>query len=99
MSRLLRPLEILGCRGLPGYVAMVLAILALDFARGVPRNDLVVGVVVLVCGVAEYTSQRVSRRRSLARSLLGRSIPDGGVLRWDRIAPVAAEPVAVTLRQ
>jgi hypothetical protein len=68
VNRALRPLEILGVKGLPGYVAMVLTILVFACFPGVvPRNDLTVVIVVIVAGLAEWGAwKRDQRRRSRA---------------------------------
>lgn len=55
-ARLLKPLEILGLKGLPGYAAMVLIVLVMNAFPGVPRKDLTVVLVVVLCGLAEYGS-------------------------------------------
>jgi hypothetical protein len=56
----LRPVAVLGSKGLPGYVTMVLVILALDFMPAVPRNDLTLIGVVVICGVAEFVAVRTA---------------------------------------
>jgi hypothetical protein len=71
-AKLLHPIEILGLKGLPGYVAMVLTVLVLNAFPGVPRNDFMVVVVIVICGFAEYGAwkfdawrrQRQVRQRS-----------------------------------
>jgi hypothetical protein len=62
-----RPLALLGRKGLPGYAAMVLALLALDELPGVPRNDLTVAAVVSVCGLAELAAVRFDAIRRARR--------------------------------
>ena len=68
VDRALRPLEILGVKGLPGYVAMVLTILVFACFPGVlPRNDFTVLIVVVIAGLAEYGAwKRDQRKRSRA---------------------------------
>jgi hypothetical protein len=62
-------LALLGRKGLPGYAAMVLALLVLNEAPWVPRNDLTVLAVVAVCGLAELGAvQRDERRRVRSRA-------------------------------
>jgi hypothetical protein len=65
VDRVLKPIEILGLKGLPGYAAMVLFILVLNAFPGVPRNDLMVVITIVVCGVAEYGAWKLDawRRR------------------------------------
>ena len=63
LARIVRPLEILGSRGLPGYAAMVITVLILQEFRGMPRNDLMLVAVTVVCGVAEYSSMRLASHR------------------------------------
>ncbi len=80
IARALRPVEVLGCRGLPGYVTMVLGILVLDVARWVPRNDLVAWVLIAVCGVAELVATRMAqRRRDSPEALCAGGARAGGV--------------------
>jgi hypothetical protein len=54
---------IAGSKGLPGYVAMVLSLLVLQMRPSIHRNDAVVAVVVLVCGLTEYVALRLDVRR------------------------------------
>jgi hypothetical protein len=63
LARILRPLEILGSKGLPGYAAMVVTIIVLHTLPHVPRNDLTLIAVTVVCGAAEYGSVRFAGRR------------------------------------
>ena len=62
VARALRPLEILGTKGLPGYVAMVLTVLALDFVPGVPRGDAVLVVIAAICGLTEYAALHLQQQ-------------------------------------
>jgi hypothetical protein len=66
----LRPAAVLGWRGLPGYVTMVLGILLLDLLPGVPRNDLVVWLLIASCGVAEFVATRSARRHRARRPVI-----------------------------
>ena len=68
LARIVRPLEILGSRGLPGYAAMVITVLILQEFRGMPRNDVMLVAVTVVCGVAEYSSMRLANHRRLTMS-------------------------------
>jgi hypothetical protein len=71
VARVLRPFEVLGSRGLPGYVTMVLGLLALDAAASIPRNDAVLWILVAVCGISELAATRLAiRRRRLVRPSL-----------------------------
>jgi hypothetical protein len=64
VDTILRPVEILGVKGLPGYVAMVLTILFFATFPSLPRNDLTVIFVVLVAGCSEYGAWKLAQRRS-----------------------------------
>jgi hypothetical protein len=64
IDTVLRPVEILGVKGLPGYVAMVLTILFFATFPSLPRNDLTVIFVVLVAGCSEYGAWKLAQRRS-----------------------------------
>jgi hypothetical protein len=65
----LRPLEVLGSKGLPGYVTMVLAVMVIDVLHNVPRTDPVAIGIVVLCGVAEYVALRMTKRRRAATTL------------------------------
>jgi hypothetical protein len=68
MTATLTPIRILGSKGLPGYAALQLCALALDLFPHAPRNDLVLVVVIIFCGITEYSAVRLqqSRKKSLA---------------------------------
>jgi hypothetical protein len=75
VNRALRPLEILGVKGLPGYVAMVLTILVFACFPGVlPRNDFTVLIVVVIAGLAEWGAWKRDQRKR-ARAASTRSAP------------------------
>jgi hypothetical protein len=63
MRVVMRPVELLGAKGLPGYVVMVLAVLALDFVPHFPRHDGGLLVVVAVCALAEWAALTITSRR------------------------------------
>ena len=63
VAPVLRPVQVLGTKGLPGYVAMVLAVLVIDYLGAVPRTDATLLVVVAVCGAAEFAAVRFATRR------------------------------------
>jgi len=69
-ARVLRPLEIVGTKGLPAYVAMVVMILLIGFVPDVPHNDLVLVVMATVCGAVEYASIQLTRARRPAAVLM-----------------------------
>jgi hypothetical protein len=60
--QIMAPLQILGVKGLPGYVAMVLTILFFATFPSLPRNELTVVIVIVVAGLAEYGSWRWATR-------------------------------------
>jgi hypothetical protein len=64
--RVLRPIEIAGTKGLPGYAAMVLMILLIGLVPRAPHNDLVLVVIATVCGAVEYASMQLTRARRAA---------------------------------
>jgi hypothetical protein len=63
VARVLRPFEVLGSRGLPGYVTMVVGLLVLDAATAIPRNDVVLWLLVALCGISELMATRFATRR------------------------------------
>ena len=70
--KLLHPIEILGLKGLPGYMAMVLTILIIASMPQIPRNDAVVVFVIIVSGFAEWGAYRFDRLAPLAEPGPGR---------------------------
>jgi hypothetical protein len=93
LTRILRPVEILGSKGLPGYAAMVVTILVLHTLPRVPRNDLMLIAVTVVCGAAEYGAVRFANRR-----------PQGASQPITRVQPVPSmvpntDPGLATLSQ
>ena len=64
LARALRVLEVLGTKGLPGYVTMVLAILALGLFPGSPRSDLMVAAIIAACALSELAATHLTRRKS-----------------------------------
>jgi hypothetical protein len=46
----------------------------IDLRRGVPRTDLLVLAVIVVCGITEYSAVRLQQRRNL-RSVSRRAAP------------------------
>lgn len=67
--KLLHPIEILGLKGLPGYMAMVLTILVIASMPQIPRNDVIVVFVIVVAGFAEWGAYRFDRwRRARGRT-------------------------------
>ena len=70
IGRLIAPLGILGLKGLPGYVTMVVVVAALDLYTALPRNDVVIALIVVACGIAEYTAVQLERSRK-ARTTVG----------------------------
>jgi hypothetical protein len=64
VNRALRPLEILGAKGLPGYVAMVLAVLVIDFLPDLPRGDAMLVAIATICGLTEYGAIHLRRQPS-----------------------------------
>ena len=54
----LRPLEILGTKGLSGFVALVLCVLFLDVNPSLARNDVVLVLILVVCGLTEFGTAR-----------------------------------------
>ena len=69
--RVMVPVAIAGSKGLPGYVAMMVAVLVLQTLPWVHRNDIVVALVVLVCGTTELSALKFAawrRRRAQAMS-------------------------------
>ena len=91
VDTLLRPVEILGVKGLPGYVAMVLTILFFATFPSLPRNDLTVIFVVLVAGCSEYGAWKLAQRRS-TRTAVPAPAPD-----CQRSAPHPLEALPVQL--
>jgi hypothetical protein len=79
-ARAVRPVEIMGTKGLPGYVAMIMAVLVLDLLPGVPRTGVTAVLVATVCGLAELAAVRFAHRRraAVSRSRGGRR---GGLYR------------------
>ena len=63
---------IAGSKGLPGYVAMMVAVLVLQAAPGVHRTDATVIFVVLVCAAAEFAALKFDAWR---RGRVGRVAP------------------------
>ncbi len=61
-----RPLQILGTKGLSGFVAMVLCVLFLDVNPSLPRNDVVLVLILAVCGLTEFGMARFERWRGRA---------------------------------
>jgi hypothetical protein len=76
-ARLVRPVEILGSKGLPGYVAMIAVILLIDFVPGFPHNDLVLAGIATVCGAVEYASIQLARARPRTTPVLAVSRAGG----------------------
>jgi len=60
--RALVVVAVLGSKGLPGYVAMVVCLLVLELVPAIHRDDGVVLVVVVICGVVEYLALRFDGR-------------------------------------
>jgi hypothetical protein len=77
----LRPVAMMGTKGLPGYVTMILTVVVLDFVPVIPRDDLSLIGVVALCTFAEYVAVRhwpVWRRAAIvsARALVvGTRVP------------------------
>jgi hypothetical protein len=63
VNAMLRSIEIMGTKGLPGYVTMVLAVMVLDVVPGLPRNDGTAIVIAILCGAAEYAAVLLARQR------------------------------------
>jgi hypothetical protein len=74
---LLTPIRILGSKGLPGYAALQVVGVGLDLFPGLPRNDVVVLGVIVVCGLTEYAAVKQQERRK--RQLPGGSVPASDV--------------------
>lgn len=84
-------IEVLGSKGLPGYVAMVLSILVVSMMPWFPRRDLTVVLVVIVCGFAEWGAVRFDRHRK-ARAAAAKAVDRGDVV--PSSPPVVSTPVA-----
>ncbi len=63
MAKLLRVFRILGAKGLPGFAAMVVAILTLDMLPSIPRTDSTILCVYAVCYATEFLALELERRR------------------------------------
>jgi hypothetical protein len=63
-ARVMRPVEIIGSKGLPGYVAMVLCLLVIGDVHWLGRGDLAVVAIAGVCLATEYVAVRLGRRRA-----------------------------------
>ena len=77
----LSAVAIAGSKGLPGYVAMVLCVLVLQLVPSIPRNDAVVVLVAVICGLTELTALKVDawrRARDSADRRTGRARPATG---------------------
>jgi hypothetical protein len=97
-ARLMKPLEILGLKGLPGYAAMVLIVLVMNAFPGVPRKDLTVVLVVVLCGLAEYGSWKFDawRRQRHRAAAVASPTPPSVSLPGPSIVPAAlADPSVV----
>ncbi len=73
--RALVPLAIVGSKGLPGFVTMVVAILVLQTVPGVEPSDLIVILVVVVCGLAELAALRLDGWRRRRTTVVGLDRP------------------------
>jgi hypothetical protein len=65
----LRPLQILGTKSLAGFVAMVLCVLFLDVNPSLARNDIVLVLILVVCGLTAFGMMRFGRWRARAREV------------------------------
>jgi hypothetical protein len=66
-ARFQRPLQVLGTKALAGFVAMVLCVLILDVNPSLPRNDVVLVLILVVCGLTELGTAGFERWRARAR--------------------------------
>ena len=81
LDRPLRMLGVVGCKGLPGFATMVLAILALDLVPSIPRSDPVNVAVMVLCGCAEYVALRAHERKWAAQTAAAPSTAPARVAR------------------
>ncbi len=65
----LRPLQLLGTKSLAGFVAMVLCVLFLDVNPSLARNDVVLVLILVVCGLAEFGTAYFGGWRARARAV------------------------------
>ena len=65
----LRALQILGTKGLSGFVAMVLCVLFLDVNPSLARNDVVLVLILVVCGLTEFGTACFERWRARPRAV------------------------------
>ena len=65
----LQALQILGTKGLSGFVAMVLCVLFLDVNPSLARNDVVLVLILVVCGLTEFGTACFERWRARARAV------------------------------
>ena len=68
LATVLTPIRILGSKGLPGYAALQVCAVCLDLFPGMPRNDVVIVAVVVVCGITEYVAVRWQEYRRRPRT-------------------------------
>jgi hypothetical protein len=65
----LRPLQILGTKSLAGFVAMVLCVLFLDVNPSLARNDIVLVLILVVCGLTAFGMMCFGRWRARTRAV------------------------------
>jgi hypothetical protein len=105
VATLLTPIRILGSKGLPGYAALQVAVVGLDLFPDLPRNDMVIIAVVIVCGLTEYAAVRWQewRRRPAPGAGVdapapGLDVPAGGAAASDIAGDEPATAVASPFR-
>ena len=76
-----RFVQILGTKGLPGFVAMVLCVLFLDVYPSLPRNDVVLMLILVVCGLTEFGTAHLAVASSGASRPVASGSTDSDCLR------------------